>query len=298
MRLNRFLAEGGLCSRRAADGLIRDGRVKVNGVPVVELGVQVDPDKDLVQVDGRRVQPPARKAVLLLNKPKGVITTAADPHGRRTVLDLVEFDLRVVPVGRLDADTTGALLLTNDGDLVHALLHPSGHVPKEYIVLTDRELTEVELGRLAAGVKLDDGRTKPCEIERIGRPGSRPRYRMVLTEGRNRQVRRMMESLGAHVERLHRRSIAGLSVEDLEPGQWRVLLGKEVDRLRRLVREARAAAPGATAAAGSAGEGEASSSPGTRRSAPRPPRPVQAPPRPRGRRTDGNEGRGGRGGGR
>ena len=298
MRLNRFLAEGGLCSRRAADGLIRDGRVKVNGVPVVELGVQVEPETDLVQVDGRRVQPPARKAVLLLNKPKGVITTAADTHGRRTVLDLVEFDLRVVPVGRLDADTTGALLLTNDCDLVHALLHPSGHVPKEYIVLTDRELTDVELNRLAAGVKLDDGRTKPCEIERIGRPGSRPRYRLVLTEGRNRQVRRMMEFLGAHVERLHRRSIAGLSVEDLEPGQWRVLMGKEVDRLRRLVREARAAAPQGGEPAGPAGE----EGPAPARVVPRgtsaPVRPAKATPRTRGRGPAGQPGRGGRGGGR
>lgn len=297
MRLNRFLAEGGLCSRRAADGLIRDGRVKVNGVPVLELGVQVEPDKDVVVVDGRRIQPPARKAVLLLNKPKGVITTATDPHGRRTVLDLVEFDLRVVPVGRLDADTTGALLLTNDGDLVHALLHPSGHVPKEYIVLTDRELTDVELGRLAAGVKLEDGRTKPCQIERIGRPGSRPRYRLVLTEGRNRQVRRMMEFLGAHVERLHRRSIAGLSVEDLEPGQWRVLMGKEVDRLRRLVREARAALPQDVSPPASAGEGAAPPTRTPRRGSIST-RPAQAPSRPRGRGAGGKAERGGRGGGR
>ena len=264
MRLNRFLAEGGLCSRRAADGLIRDGRVKVNGAAVVELGMQVDPDTDVVQVDGRLVKPPARKAVLLLNKPKGVLCTVTDPHGRRTVMDLVEFDLRVVPVGRLDADTTGALLLTNDGDLMNALLHPSGHVPKEYIVLTDRELTEAELGRLAAGVKLEDGRTKPCEIERISRPGNRPRYRLVLTEGRNRQVRRMMEFLGAHVDRLHRRSIAGLSVEDLEPGQWRVLMGKEVDRLRKAAREARSGVGGTGNEPRSSGMDSTASSPRTR----------------------------------
>lgn len=238
MRLNRYLAEGGLCSRRKADEWIREGKVKLNGEIVLELGVQVDPGKDRVQVNGKAILPPVRRVVLLLNKPKGVICTVSDTHGRRTVMDLVELDLRVVPVGRLDAESTGALLLTNDGDLMHALLHPSSHVPKEYIVLTDRELTPEEVGKLASGVRLDDGRTKPCEIERIGRPGGRPRYRMVLTEGRNRQIRRMMDFVGAHVERLHRRSLAGLSVEELEPGQWRVLLGKEVDRLRKAVQKA------------------------------------------------------------
>ncbi|MFA7330819.1 MAG: pseudouridine synthase [Candidatus Delongbacteria bacterium] len=236
MRLNRFLAEGGLCSRRKADELIRSGQVKLNGEAVQELGVQVDPETDLVQVSGRAIHPPSRRVVLLLNKPKGVLCTVTDTHGRRTVMDLVELDLRVVPVGRLDADSTGALLLTNDGELMNSLLHPSSHVPKEYIVLTDRELTPEEIVKLAGGIRMDGSRTKPCEIERIGRTGSRPRYRMVLTEGRNRQIRRMLDSIGAHVERLHRRSLAGLSVEDLEPGQWRVLLGKEVDRLRKAVR--------------------------------------------------------------
>ena len=233
MRLNRFLAQGGHCSRRRADELILAGRVRVNGQVVTELGSQVA-DGDQVLAEGRRVLPPARQVVLLLNKPRGVLCTLSDPHGRRTVMELVSLDLRVVPVGRLDGDSSGALLLTNDGELMHRLLHPSGHVPKEYIVLTDRELSEEEQRHLAAGVRLDGRRTKPCELERIGRPGSRPRYRLVLTEGRNRQIRRMLAGIGVQVERLHRRSIAGLSVEGLEPGQWRVLLKKEIDRLRRL----------------------------------------------------------------
>jgi pseudouridine synthase len=255
MRLNRFISQGGHCSRRRADDLIRTGQVRVNGQVVTELGSQVDPAVDEVRAEGRLVQSAARQVVLLLNKPKGVLCTASDPHGRRTVLDLVQLDLRVVPVGRLDGDSSGALLLTNDGDLMHRLLHPSGHVPKEYILLTDRELTAEELQRLTAGVRLDGRRTKPCELERIGRPGSRPRYRMVLTEGRNRQIRRMMADQGVTVERLHRRSIAGLTVEGLEPGEWRVLLRKEIDQLRRLCRplvdgEEKSLPPGSTPAPG------------------------------------------------
>ena len=232
MRLNRFLSQGGHCSRRRADELIQAGQVRVNGQRVTELGTQVE-ESDQVMAEGRRVLPPVRQVVLLLNKPKGVLCTVKDTHGRRTVMDLVTLDLRVVPVGRLDLESSGALLLTNDGDLMHRLLHPSGHVAKEYIVLTDRELSPEETQRLAAGVKLDGRRTKPCVLERIGRPGGRPRYRLVLTEGRNRQIRRMLAGEGVHVERLHRRSIAGLSVESLEPGQWRVLLKKEIDLLRK-----------------------------------------------------------------
>lgn len=226
----------GHCSRRRADELILAGQVAVNGEVVAELGRQVDPDRDRVHAEGKRLHVPERLVVLLLNKPRGVITTARDPRGRRTVLDLVQLDQRVVPVGRLDQDSSGALLLTNDGELMHRLLHPSGHVPKEYIVLTDRELTTEELVRLRTGVRLEGRRTKPCEIERIGRPGSRPRYRMVLTEGRNRQIRRMLANLDVSVERLHRRGIAGLTVEGLEPGEWRVLLRKEIDTLRRAAR--------------------------------------------------------------
>jgi 23S rRNA pseudouridine2605 synthase len=234
MRLNRYISQSGHCSRRHADELISAGRVKLNGVVVTELGVQIDPERDKVSAEGHPIHAPARQVVLLLNKPRGVLCTVSDPHGRRTVMDLVQLDQKVVPVGRLDADSSGALLLTNDGELMNRLLHPSGHVPKEYIVLTDRELSAEEEERLRGGVRLEGRRTKPCELERIGREGSRPRYRMVLTEGRNRQIRRMMAGLDVKVERLHRRGIAGLSVEDLEPGEWRVLLRKEIDQLHRL----------------------------------------------------------------
>jgi len=263
MRLNRYLAQGGHCSRRRADELILAGQVSINGQVVAELGVQVKVGVDEVRAEGHPVHPQERQVVLLLNKPKGVITTAKDTHGRRTVLDLVQLDQRVVPVGRLDQDSSGALLLTNDGELMHLLLHPSGHVPKEYILLLDRDLSPEEITRLSSGVKLDGRRTKSCELERIGRPGSRPRYRMVLTEGRNRQIRRMLAGIGVTVERLHRRSIAGISVEELEPGEWRLLLRKEVDRLKKAVRLS-AEGQGEAHAAETAGP-----TPAPRRAAPR-----------------------------
>lgn len=233
MRLNRFLATCGLCSRRAADTLIQDGHVRINGTMVTELGTLVDPEKDRVVVRGKRQRLPEKRVVLLMNKPLGVICTAKDEKGRRTVVDLVDLDRRIVPVGRLDAESTGALLLTDDGDLLNLLTHPRHHVPKEYLVLTDRDLTEEQLARFAAGIKLDGRKTLPCEIERVGRPGARPRYRIVLREGRNRQIRRMMGSFGLTVQKLRRRMIGPLSLGKLNGGEWRFLSVKEVDLLRR-----------------------------------------------------------------
>ena len=225
MRLNAYLARAGVASRRKADELIKAGRVTVNGAPGA-LNTFVE-SRDVVEVDGRRVQK-QRLAYLLLNKPAGTVTTASDPQGRRTVVDLVPREPRVMPVGRLDADTTGALLLTNDGELAHRLAHPRYGVEKTYEVDVEGDPNEAALRELAAGVDLDDGRTAPARVRRL----ARNRLQLTIHEGRNRQVKRMLDAVGHPVRRLHRSAYAGLDVEGLEPGAWRELEPSEVERLR------------------------------------------------------------------
>ena len=226
MRLNAWLARAGVASRRKADELIKAGRVTVNGEPG-QLNTFVGADDD-VRLDG---EPLAKQklAYVLLHKPRGVVTTASDPQGRRTVVDLVGHGSRVVPVGRLDVDTTGALLLTNDGDLAHRLAHPRYGVEKVYDAEVEGEPSDETLRRLAEGVELEDGATAPARVRRLG-PG---RVELVLHEGRNRQVRRMLDSVGHPVRRLHRSAYAGLTLGGLEPGAWRELEPSEVERLRR-----------------------------------------------------------------
>ena len=226
MRLNAYLARAGLASRRGADKLIKAGRVRVNGEPG-QLNTFVGAS-DRVEVDGREVAA-QRLAHLLLHKPAGVVTTARDPQGRRTVVDLVPSEPRVVPVGRLDADTTGALLLTNDGPLAHRLAHPRYGVEKVYEAEVEGDPGEAALRALREGVELDDGRTAPAGARRLG-PG---RIEITLHEGRNRQVRRMCEAVGHPVVRLHRSAYAGLTLDGLEPGEWRALEPAEVERLSR-----------------------------------------------------------------
>ena len=231
MRLNAFLARAGVASRRRADELIREGRVLVNG-KAGEFNTIVGPD-DVVEVDGRRVEMQPLHYVLL-NKPSGVVTTADDPEGRPTVVDLVFHATRVMPVGRLDADTTGALLLTNDGELAHRLAHPSFGVPKAYDVDVIGSPSPEQLTKLRTGVELDDGPTAPAEA-RIIRRGTRvSRIEVTLHEGRKHQVKRMCAAVGLPVEHLHRRRYAGLRLVGLEPGQWRELTPDEVAELRRL----------------------------------------------------------------
>jgi 23S rRNA pseudouridine2605 synthase len=227
VRLNAYLARAGIASRRGADELIKAGRVHVNGEPG-KLNTFVA-SHDVVDVDGTRVAP-QRLAYVLLHKPAGVVTTARDPQGRPTVVDLVGGDARVVPVGRLDADTTGALLLTNDGPLAHRLAHPRYGVEKVYDVEVEGEPGEDALRRLAEGVELDDGRTAPAGARRLGWSG----LQLTLHEGRKHQVKRMCAAVGHPVRRLHRSRYAGLTLAGLEPGQWRELEPVEVDRLRSL----------------------------------------------------------------
>ena len=231
MRINQYLARCGISSRRAADELVLSGVVRVNGEICTTPGLQVNPAQDHVSVRGKAAEIREKHMTLLLNKPRGVVTTMQDTHGRKTVSELVDLPQRVFPIGRLDKESNGALLMTSDGDLAQLLAHPSSHVEKVYLVLTDRELTEVELGRFRRGIKLDGSRTQPADIERVGR--GRPRYLVTLREGRNRQIRRMLGSLDVKVKRLSRRSIGGLGISDLEPGQWRILSGAEVLRLKR-----------------------------------------------------------------
>jgi 23S rRNA pseudouridine2605 synthase len=225
MRLNAWLARAGVASRRKADELIKAGRVTVNG-EVGQLNTFVQRTDD-VRLDGA---PLAKQtlAYVLLHKPAGVVTTARDPQGRPTVVDLVDHPSRVVPVGRLDIDTTGALLLTNDGELAHRLAHPRYEVDKVYEVETWQQPTDAQLDQLRRGVVLDDGPTRPAAVRRID--GSR--IELTIHEGRNRQVRRMVEAVGHRVKHLHRSRYGPLTLEGLEPRRWRELEPSEVERLR------------------------------------------------------------------
>ena len=228
MRLNAYLARAGVASRRGADELIKAGRVTVDGAPG-ELNTFVEAG-NVVRVDGREVGKQALRHVLL-NKPRGTIATAQDPEGRPTVVDLVRGDVRVVPVGRLDRDTTGVLLLTNDGPLAHRLAHPRYGVEKTYVAEVQGEPGEEVLRRLAEGIELDDRPTAPARVTLL----APSRLELVLHEGRNRQVRRMLEAVGHPVVKLRRSRYAGLGPGRLRPGEWRELTRDEVRRLRRLV---------------------------------------------------------------
>jgi pseudouridine synthase len=229
VRLNAFIARAGVSSRRKADDLIKAGRVTVNGEPG-QLNTFVGADDD-VRLDGKPLTK-QRVAYVLLNKPAGVVTTARDPQGRRTVVDMVSHPARVVPVGRLDAETTGALHLTNDGDLAHRLAHPRYEVDKVYEVECWSQPTDGDLQWLREGVELDDGPTSPAEVRRL----DGAHIELILHEGRNRQVRRMFEAVGHRVKRLHRSRYGPLTLEGLEPGAWRELEASEVERLRSTVR--------------------------------------------------------------
>jgi 23S rRNA pseudouridine2605 synthase len=225
VRLNAYLARAGVSSRRGADELIKAGRVTVNGAPG-QLNTFVE-HADRVEVDGSAVSP-QRLAYVLLHKPAGVVTTARDPQRRPTVVDLVRHEARVVPVGRLDADTTGVLLLTNDGPLAHRLAHPRYGVEKVYDAEVARDPNDEQLRQLREGVELDDGRTAPARVKRLG-PN---RLELAIHEGRKHQVKRMCEKVGLPVTHLHRPRYAGLELGDLGPGHWRELTDEEVELLR------------------------------------------------------------------
>jgi pseudouridine synthase len=224
VRLNAYLARAGVASRRRADELIKAGRVVVNGEPG-QLNTFVERG-DRVEVDGEPVAA-QQLTYVLLNKPAATVTTARDPQGRPTVVELVDVPERVVPVGRLDADTTGALLLTNDGPLAHRLAHPRYGVEKVYEVEVEGRPDDAALRRLAEGVDLEDGRTAPARARRV----APSKIELTLHEGRKHQVKRMLAAVGHPVRRLHRSAYAGLTLEGLEPGRWRELEPSEVELL-------------------------------------------------------------------
>jgi 23S rRNA pseudouridine2605 synthase len=232
VRLQKVLAQAGLGSRRTAEELIERGKVRVNGERAV-LGRRVDPEADVIEVDGAQIGTKAGLVHYLLNKPAGVVTTASDPQGRPTVVELVPAEPRVFPVGRLDADTEGLLLLTNDGDLTHRITHPSYGVEKEYLAEVASEPSRAALRSLRQGVELDDGITAPAKVAVVGDR----LIKLTIHEGRNRQVRRMCEAVGHPVVRLVRTRIGSLAERSLAPGEWRALTQDEVRALERSVAE-------------------------------------------------------------
>lgn len=234
MRLNKYLAEAGVASRRATDALIAAGKVRVDGRLVRDLGTAIE-ETARVEVDGVRVRPPPRKTYIVLHKPSGVVTTMRDPQGRRTVRDLLPRGApRVVPVGRLDYDTSGILLLTDDGDLAHRLLHPRFGVEKTYRALISGRLTASALQALRSGIRLDDFTTQPCRVRVLGARGKSSLVEITLREGKNRQVRRMLAALGHAVLGLQRVKFGPIVLDELSAGQTRFLSNKELERLRRI----------------------------------------------------------------
>lgn len=234
-RLQKLLAQAGLCSRREAERWIDDGRVTVNGKKAL-VGDKADPRRDKIFVDGKPIGGAEEKVYLMLYKPRGYVTTMKDEHGRKTVADLVRgCGARVVPVGRLDYNSEGLLLLTNDGDLMNNLLHPSREVSKEYLVKVSNRVTDEEIRRLRAGVRLDDDRmTSPADVHLVRYETFASVLLVTIHEGRNRQVRRMFSAIGHEVVALKRVGFATIKLHDLPRGQWRRLTDVEVRKLKEL----------------------------------------------------------------
>ena len=232
-RLQKYLAECGVASRRKCEELILQGKVKVNNQIVTELGVKVNPEKDIVKFEDKEVKPTSKMVYILLNKPIGYVTTADDQFGRDTVLDLVKVKERIVPVGRLDMYTSGALILTNDGDFVYKVTHPKHEIEKTYTVTVKGIIKNEEVEQLRKGVKIDDYITKPAKVKILKTDIEKniSRLEIVIHEGKNRQVRKMCESVGRKVLALNRSKIGKIGVKDIELGKWRYLKDREIQEL-------------------------------------------------------------------
>lgn len=236
VRLQKFLASAGLASRRRCEELIAEGRVKVNGAVVTRLGTRVDPSADVIEVDGKRLLPAPEKFYVMLNKPKGYVTTARDELGRRTVLDLVSgLKSRLFPVGRLDMETEGLLILTNDGEFANLLMHPSHEVWKTYVAVVRGYISKEAVNALRRGIVLEDGPTAPAKV-RLLKSDDRSVVELSIREGRKRQVRRMFAALGYGVEDLKRISYGPIRLGDLPKGRWRLLSKAEVEKLMALAK--------------------------------------------------------------
>jgi pseudouridine synthase len=232
LRLNKILAQAGLTSRRGADRLIADGRVAVNATVTREAGTLADPDLDVIAVDGRPLPGPEPKQYLLLNKPRGVLSTRRDPQGRAVVTDLIPGGARLYPVGRLDADVEGALLLTNDGALTHQLLHPRYELPRVYEADVEGTVPRTDLARWRRGVTLDDGPAVPRAVELLRAGARESRLRLTFSEGRKHEVKRFCQALGHPVRSLRRVAFGPIELGTLRPGAWRPLAAGEVKALR------------------------------------------------------------------
>jgi len=234
MRLNKYLADCGVASRRACDKLIAEGRVAVNGKIVDQMGVVVNPDNDHVTVNGKRVAVKHKTYYILLHKPKGYVTTVCDELGRRTVMDLIDIKARLYPVGRLDYDTEGALILTNDGDVANKLTHPKNQVSKVYVCRISGEITNAEVAKLEKGVEIDGKLTLPAGVKVLESDVHHSRVELTIREGRNRQVRRMFEAIGKDVEFLKRVAVGEIRLGGLSRGKYRFLNEKEIAYLKSL----------------------------------------------------------------
>ena len=233
MRLQKFLAECGVASRRKCEQLIQQGKIKVNGVIVTELGTKVTPKKDTIIYNGKKLEIENNFVYILLNKPIGYVATAKDQFNRDTVLDLIKIKQRIVPVGRLDMYTSGALLLTNDGQFVYKITHPKHEIEKTYNATVSGIVTNKDIEKLQQGVQIENYKTKPAKakILKIDKEKNISRIQIIIHEGKNRQVRKMCEAIGKKVVALHRSKIGSIEVKDLELGKWRYLTTKEVQSL-------------------------------------------------------------------
>lgn len=234
MRLNKFLAECGVCSRRKADEIIAEGRVTVNRKTVSEMGFDVDEKKDVVYLDGKKIVPVTHYEYIMFNKPKGCVTTMSDDKGRKTVYDFIGREKRLVPVGRLDYDSEGLLLFTNDGELTHKLTHPSNEIPKTYVVKIEGEISESDMATLRKGVTVNGVKYSRCKVKFTGEENGLSRLEVVIFEGKNREIRRMFEAVEKNVVFLKRVAIGDLRLGGLSRGGFRELNEFEIDYLKRL----------------------------------------------------------------
>lgn len=229
MRLNKYIASCGVASRRGADTIIAEGRVTINGRPVSTIGTDVHPDTDVVAVDGTLLSLHPDNIYIMLNKPAGVLSTCTDDRGRKTVVDLIKgVDQRIFPVGRLDFDTEGLLLLTNDGEFAYKCTHPKHEMDKTYEAVVHGRLDDTVVKHLESGIVLDGMKTAPARIRRISRSDTRSHIEITIHEGRNRQVKRMFEAVGCHVMQLKRIKLGKLTLDGLRTGEWRYLTDAEV----------------------------------------------------------------------
>lgn len=235
IRLQKYIADCGITSRRKAEELIKQGKIKVNGQIVYELGTKINPQKDIVLYQDKKIKEKEKNVYILLNKPIGYVTTVKDQFKRPSVLDLVKVKQRVVPVGRLDMYTSGALILTNDGDFVYQVTHPKHEIDKTYTVTIKGIVTEQDVELLKNGVKIEEYTTKPAKVKilKTDLEKNSSRLEIIIHEGKNRQIRKMCEAVGYPVLALHRSKISGIGVKDLPLGKWRFLSKQEVERILR-----------------------------------------------------------------